>query len=764
MSSLITVATCNLNQWAMDFSGNERRIIKSCELAKAQRASYRLGPELEIPGYGCEDHFLESDTIIHSWEVLASLINSGCTDSLLCDFGMPVLHKSSRFNCRVFVYNRRVLLIRPKMELANDGNYREGRWFAQFNLSSSSDSARRVEDFPLPRCFLDKLDDLLCPPPSTVPFGFAILRSLDGVTFGAESCEELWSPSPPHVRLSLNGCDVIGNGSGSHHELRKLDARLALVKSATTKCGGCYLYANQRGCDGSRLYFDGCAMVSCNGDLLSQASQFSLSEVEVVTATIDVDEIRSYRAGKCSFTNQATRLYEKEDIAVFTIDANLLHPYLLRPPPSPPIAHKLHTPEEECALGPACWLWDYLRRSGAAGFFLPLSGGADSAAVATIVAVMSEMAVAAAKSDPTGVVADDVRRLCPLDHREAEGGANKNKQKADSAAAAAAAAAAASDEVGEQYAKDQLWVPSSGKELAAHIFSTCYMPTSNSGTATNRRAVDLAACVGSYHTTANIDVIVAAVLAVLRVATGRVPNYLSAGGTGVEDVALQNVQARSRMVLAYLMAQLLPWCRGRTGFLLVLASGNVDECLRGYLTKYDCSSADLNPIGSISKGDLKKMLLWASVKYDIKVLADIVAAPPTAELRPQVQQQGQEGEHSQTDEEDMGMTYDELGVFGRLRKQSRAGPVSMYNALVNRWGSTLSPRQVAEKVKRFFFYYSVNRHKMCTMTPAYHAEGYSPDDNRFDLRQILYNSKWTHQFQQIDKLVASEGEHRQGGK
>jgi NAD+ synthase (glutamine-hydrolysing) len=31
------------------------------------------------------------------------------------------------------------------------------------------------------------------------------------------------------------------------------------------------------------------------------------------------------------------------------------------------------------------WLWDHLRRSGARGFFLPLSGGADSAATATIV-------------------------------------------------------------------------------------------------------------------------------------------------------------------------------------------------------------------------------------------------------------------------------------------------------------------------------------------------------------------------------------------
>ena len=42
-------------------------------------------------------------------------------------------------------------------------------------------------------------------------------------------------------------------------------------------------------------------------------------------------------------------------------------------------------------MGPPLWMWDYLRRSGARGFFLPLSGGADSGAVASLVASMSQM-------------------------------------------------------------------------------------------------------------------------------------------------------------------------------------------------------------------------------------------------------------------------------------------------------------------------------------------------------------------------------------
>lgn len=47
------------------------------------------------------------------------------------------------------------------------------------------------------------------------------------------------------------------------------------------QAGGIYLYANQQGCDGGRLYFDGCACVAVNGNLVAQGSQFSLSDVEV---------------------------------------------------------------------------------------------------------------------------------------------------------------------------------------------------------------------------------------------------------------------------------------------------------------------------------------------------------------------------------------------------------------------------------------------------------------------------------------------------
>jgi len=49
--------------------------------------------------------------------------------------------------------------------------------------------------------------------------------------------------------------------------------------------------------------------------------------------------------------------------------------------------------------------------------------------------------------------------------------------------------------------------------------------------------------------------------------------------------------------------------------------------------------------------------------------------------------------------------------------------------------------------------YAINRHKLTTLTPSYHAENYSPDDNRYDLRPFLYPSRWEFQFEKIDLLV-----------
>ena len=199
--------------------------------------------------------------------------------------------------------------------------------------------------------------------------------------------------------------DISTNHSADIHwvtQLCKLHQRLDLIRSATAKAGGVYLYANQQGCDGGRLYYDGCACICLNGNLIAQVCtcqpsvpagpacagltkptsifwmwacrsciaarpsclgpltpcqncdptlqgrQFSVREVEVVTATVDIDEVVSYRGAISSLQEQASN---HRPIPHITVPFRLCHPTSHLQLPSSPIEAQYRTPEEEIALG-----------------------------------------------------------------------------------------------------------------------------------------------------------------------------------------------------------------------------------------------------------------------------------------------------------------------------------------------------------------------------------------------------------------------------
>lgn len=104
------------------------------------------------------------------------------------------------------------------------------------------------------------------------------------------------------------------------------------------------------------------------------------------------------------------------------------------------------------------------------------------------------------------------------------------------------------------------------------------MGTQNSGQETRDRATRLASDIGSYHIDFNFDTVVTSIMNLFTVITNFQPRFKMYGGSPAENAALQNVQARLRMVLSYLFASLLPTVRQRPGGggLLVLASSNVD--------------------------------------------------------------------------------------------------------------------------------------------------------------------------------------------
>jgi NAD+ synthase (glutamine-hydrolysing) len=240
---------------------------------------------------------LENDTYLHCDQSLASIIDSDLTDNILCDIGCPIIHQNVRYNCRVFILNRKIVLIRPKMFLADDGNYRERRWFTAWKYDHLYEN-NLVEH---------TLSDILrsVTKQKTVSFGVAAIETSETL-IASEICEELWAPDSPHVNLYLAGVEIISNGSASHHQLGKLQSRLNLIQSASSKCGGVYMYANQQGCDGNRLYFDGASLIYINGVLVAQATQFSLKDVEVQIAVVDLDDVRSYRGKSSSVQEQSS--------------------------------------------------------------------------------------------------------------------------------------------------------------------------------------------------------------------------------------------------------------------------------------------------------------------------------------------------------------------------------------------------------------------------------------------------------------------------
>lgn len=59
---------------------------------------------------------------------------------------MPVHFKNTLYNCRMICLDRKILLIRPKLFLADGSNNCESRWFAPWLKRGG----RAVEDFLLP--------------------------------------------------------------------------------------------------------------------------------------------------------------------------------------------------------------------------------------------------------------------------------------------------------------------------------------------------------------------------------------------------------------------------------------------------------------------------------------------------------------------------------------------------------------------------------------------------------------------------------------
>ena len=103
-------------------------------------------------------------------------------------------------------------------------------------------------------------------------------------------------------------------------------------------------------------------------------------------------------------------------------------------------------------------------------------------------------------------------------------------------------------------------------------------------------------------------------------------------------LATANLKPRLRMTTLYAFANELDY--------RVLGTGNRSELAVGYFTKYGDGGADFLPLGDLVKGEVRDLARYLGVPERI------ITKPPSAGLWA-----------DQTDEAEMGLTYEELDAY-----------------------------------------------------------------------------------------------------
>jgi len=105
-----------------------------------------------------------------------------------------------------------------------------------------------------------------------------------------------------------------------------------------------------------------------------------------------------------------------------------------------------------------------------------------------------------------------------------------------------------------------------------------------------------------------------------------------------DDLPLNNLKPRLRMATLYFFA-----ARNRY---LVIGTGNRTELTLGYFTKYGDGGVDLLPLGHLVKHEVRELAAHLGVPDSV------ISKPPTAGMWP-----------GQTDEEELGFSYDDLDRY-----------------------------------------------------------------------------------------------------
>ena len=363
---LIKVATACLNQTPFAWDHNLGNVRAAIAAARAAEVTLLCLPELCLTGYGCEDAFFAPGLQEEAFAALERLLPE--TRGMVVSFGLPLYHEKALYNAACLVVDGAIAGFVGKRFLAGDGIHYEPRWFKEWPAGERDELERGASTWPIGDVVFDVGD----------------------IRIGFEICEDAWVANRPGADLALRGVDLLLNPSASHFAFGKFAVRQRFVVEGSRAFGVGYLYANLLGNEAGRVIYDGGGLIASGGELLARGRRFGLVDVELSTAVIDIEANRREQARRGSHR-------PRHDADAAVVEVPFAWP-ARRPEAPPTIAPTYedgpHLKEEELARAVALGLWDYLRKSRSHGYVVSLSGGADSAACAALVAIALELAVA----------------------------------------------------------------------------------------------------------------------------------------------------------------------------------------------------------------------------------------------------------------------------------------------------------------------------------------------------------------------------------
>ncbi|MCC5936261.1 MAG: NAD+ synthetase [Lunatimonas sp.] len=340
-----------------------------------------------------------------------------------------------------------------------------------------------------------------------------------------------------------------------------------------------------------------------------------------------------------------------------------------------------HHKNEEFTRAAALALFDYLRKSRSGGFVLSLSGGADSSSIAVLVAEMVRRGVAELGMER---FLQKLRLGAPL---------NAN---------------------------------SSIREVVSVLFTVAYQGTENSSEATLASARMLAESIGAVFHQWSISEEVASYTRKIEHALGRKLTWEA------DDLALQNIQARARSPIIWMLANIKN--------ALLLTTSNRSEGDVGYATMDGDTSGSISPIAAVDKHFILQWLQWAEKDLGYEGLMGVNGLQPSAELRPL--------ENKQTDEDDL-MPYAVIVAIERLAIRDRRSPLDVYLILSEEL--ELDSALLKSYVAKFFRLWSRNQWKRERLAPSFHLDEFNVDPKTWYRFPIL-SGGYEEELKELDGL------------